>query len=368
MDNIIKNFNSGEYEGTIIIDRSGIVECNNSTFWANGKSVMIIKASGVTIRNARIEAGSKGGFAIETDSPDLILDNVEIKGNIKGLPSESENWNLPSVINLGDFPSDCENVFFIEITSPVNANIINDIYGLEISPAQLQKGKNNIKITVQPMKNNTIIYGEIFIKSTVKRRIYINGKSSDNANQIKQNTSAPDIPYLLKGQRINFDQYCKNNMKFVLEKRSSRKNMDLDGYAFMLGENQKTFCDEDLIFFGNPVSKDNSVKITGDSNTPSIEVNLTNLNNKYKRISICFAIYGNDNSLNFSLVDSPVMRIFSDQKEIYRFRLENLNVEKTVVSAELYLYKNTWKLNCIGSGYKDGLKKLCESYGVEVND
>ena len=45
---------------------------------------------------------------------------------------------------------------------------------------------------------------------------------------------------------------------------------------------------------------------------------------------------------------------------------EDLSVEKTLVAVEVYRYKGQWKLNFVASGYRDGLRRLCESYGVEV--
>lgn len=369
METISKSFESGEYEGTVIIDKSGIVECNNSTFWSYKKNTIKITASGVTLKNARIEVLGGNANAIETDFPDLILENVEVRGNIKGLPSEPENWNLPHVISLGEFASECENTFYTNITVPVDCNIINNLYGVGISPVNLKKGSNTIKITVSPMRSDTILYGEIFTQSTVKRRICISGKALENVPQKNQNPPVPESNILVvkKGQRILISEKFQHELKFVLERKSVKRDMDIDGYAFLLGENGKAFCDEDLIFFRNPSSKDNSVKTGGDSKSPEISVTLSKLDSRYSKIAVCFAIYGDDRNLNFSLVESPVLHMFANQNEICQFRLENLFNEKTVVAVELYRYKNQWKINCIGSGYTDGLKRLCESFGIEVD-
>lgn len=352
MKNSENNFKNGEYEGTIIIDRSGIFECNNAIFWSKNKNAIEVKASGVTIKNARIEAD--GGFAIKTDFSDLILQNVEIKGNIYGLSKDFENIKIPGIIALGDFPAERENVFSFEIEVPADCTIENNLYGVEISPLYLKKGINIIKIKIAPMKKNTVLYGEIFLKSFIIQRIFISGKASEISAKI-----------LKKGQRINIDEYSGNILKFVLSRKNLKRNMDIDGYVFLLGENGKAFCDNDLIFFGNPVSDDNSIKI----NENEISVNLSILQEKYQKIAVCFAIYSEeDDSLNFSMVDSPAINIFSNSDKIFSFSLENLSSEKTVVCTEIYRYKNQWKLNCIGSGYNQGLRKLCENYGIDVED
>lgn len=363
MEETIKSFDvkKDEYKGTLTIQKSGIYELSNSIIWSYKKSTIKVTAKGVTLKNARIVVIDGEGYAIETDFPDLILENIEVKGSIKGLPSEPENWNLPPVISLGEFKSESENTFFRNIEVPADCNIINNIYGLAISPMNLKKGNNQIKITVSPMHVNNILYGEIFIQSKVKRRICISGKA------VKDIPKNNNIPVLKKGQRIIIDEHFNGDFRFVFERKSVKRNMDIDAYVFLTGENKKAYCDEDLIFFGNPCSKDNSVKTGGDSKSPEVSVTLSKLDRKYSGISICFAIYGDDRNLDFSLVELPVIHIFSNRNEICQFPLENLLDEKTVVAVEIYKYKNQWKLNCIGSGYRNGLKRLCESFGIEVD-
>lgn len=352
----------GEYKGTITIQHSGTYELNNSIFWAYNESAIKITAPNVILKNARVEVIGKNGYAIETDFSDLMLENVEVKGKIKGLPSESENWNLPSLISLGEFASETENTFFKSLEVPENCNIINNIYGVTIYPMNLKKGSNQIKITISPMHSNNIICGEIFIQSKVKRRIYINGKAVKNAPK-KDN-----VYFLKKGQRIIIDENFNGDFKFVFESKSIKENMDIDAYVFLTDENKTVYNEDDFIFFSNPCSKDNSVKIGGNSKNPEVSVILSKLDKKYSRISICFAIYGDNKNLNFLLAESPVIHIFSNQNEISQFPLENLHDEKAVVAFEIYKYKNQWRMNCIGSGYRDGLKKLCQSFGLELTE
>ncbi|MDE5945944.1 MAG: TerD family protein [Oscillospiraceae bacterium] len=388
MENI-KKLDIGEHEGPLIIDKPCILDGSMSTLWASEGPVLIVKSSGVTIKNIRIEVtGDENNvnnyFAVDTEFSDLIFENTEVKGNIRGLLSEPEKWSLPSVISLGEFSADTENNFTSEIISADDAEIINNINSVEIYPETLKKGKNIIQIKINPMKDNTILYGEIFIKSRVMRRIYLSGKAvssapkhndkinnNNNNNTINTNDVEiinNDFQILRKGQRLSIGQYANENIKFVFSKDSLNKNMDIDGYVFMLNENGKAVKDEDLVFFSNPESSDGSTKVENKDGNPVITVNPSKVNAKYQKIAICLSIYGEDKSLNFYSVKSPVIKIFSNENQIYEFRLENLSLEKTVVCIEIYHYKNEWKINCIGSGYTNGLKKLCESYGIEIED
>jgi len=46
--------------------------------------------------------------------------------------------------------------------------------------------------------------------------------------------------------------------------------------------------------------------------------------------------------------------------------LQNLKFERTVVAAELYRHQKTWKLRAVSAGFCDGLEKLCQRFGIEV--
>ena len=78
------------------------------------------------------------------------------------------------------------------------------------------------------------------------------------------------------------------------------------------------------------------------------------------------SVYDDQSGTDFSCVDDPVIRIFSDDKEQFRFPLNDLTQEKTVVAVEFYRYKGEWKVNCVGGGFKFGLASLCREYGVDV--
>lgn len=53
-------------------------------------------------------------------------------------------------------------------------------------------------------------------------------------------------------------------------------------------------------------------------------------------------------------------------KGIYYLPLDRISREKTLVGIELYRHRGAWKMKGVGSGYNDGLRRLCESYGIEV--
>ncbi|MGN0537636.1 MAG: TerD family protein, partial [Acutalibacteraceae bacterium] len=175
-----------------------------------------------------------------------------------------------------------------------------------------------------------------------------------------------NVTWLNAGQRISLQEIQNQPLRIAYFHNHSKIKVDMDSYVFMLGGNGKVSRDEDMIFFGNEISADRSVKVSKDDDMPIVLIDLNKVSPSVEKIAITYSIYGDESRMNFSLIDEPIMRIFSGVKEVYRFRLKDLNLEKTVVATEIYRYKGAWKFNCVGGGYNDGLKKLCESYGVHI--
>lgn len=425
-----------EYEGPLCINRPCTIDGSFSTLWSKKGPVVIVEAPNVTLKNIRVEVTQKSdikdeNIAIKTNYTDTKLENIEVCGQLEGFQNEAELWNLPPVIRLGDFGAQEQNTFLIEIDAPTDAKLKNKINDIEIFPTELTKGKNFLTIKTNELRNNTILYGEIFVQTNVTRRMYVLGKSvagatvhnegsmtfeneslsmpvqievpqeviaqivsQDNTEYVKirqsievnpdeeslsmpVQTEAPkeivapvvsqeNIEYLKQGQRIAIKPYEDSVLKICYEHNSVKENVDIDGYAFLLSQNGRVRKDEDLVFFGNQQSSDNAVRISSADNMPTVLAELKKLDEDVEKIAVSFSIYGDNPLENFSLVNSPIVRIFSNEKEIYRYKLKGLNMEKTVVAVEIYRYKGEWKLACVGNGYNDGLKTLCECYGVEV--
>lgn len=406
MNTIQQQFNSnnsndfvlsiGEYEGPLTIDRPCTIDGSKSTLWANNGPVLIINSTGVTVKNLRVECtgqrnNNESPVAITTSANDTKLINVEVNGNIKGFPNEPETWSLPTIISLGDFAANAENTFCINLKAAYEAEIINNMSNVTLSPTKLYAGSNIIKLTTDKFRNNTIIYGEIFIKSTVTRRLYITGRASHGSPvhsdsepaSTESTVSLPDhaeVPNeviapvvstavttdVQRGQRLSVKELESKLLKIVYEHKSVKQSIEIDSYLFMLQKNGKVQNDDSLIFFGKNESSDGSIKSSTVDNKCLTMIELSKIESWVNKIVVCYSIYGNDPKENFSLVEKPTIRIMDENQELYRFALSELDTEKTVVALEIYRYKGEWKINFIGAGYNSGLKLLCESYGVNV--
>lgn len=406
MEKIQEQFNSnsdgsfvltpGEYEGPLVVDRACVIDGRQSTLWANYGPVLLISVPNVTVKNLRIEVtGSptdeNARIAIKTSDPYTKLENIEVRGNVIGLPQEAESWDLPGIISLGEFASNKGNTFTVRLQAPSEAALDSKVKDLRISPTHLSIGQNSLILTTDELRDNTILYGEIMVRSAVSRRIYVIGKALKDApvhdvalpvisgptvslpvqmdppaEVIAPQVADTNVQLIKRGQRISVKELQSSQIKIIYEHQSAASGMDIDSYCFMLRDNGKVSCDEDLIFFGNTEAADHSIKSTSADSKPLVLIDLEKVNAAVSKIAVCYSIYGDDSSQNFSRVSSPMIRIFGGDKEVFRFDLKDLTKEKTVVAVEIYRYKGEWKMNFVGAGYNSGLRQLCEGYGVAV--
>ncbi|MCI8398816.1 MAG: hypothetical protein HFF90_05395 [Oscillibacter sp.] len=378
----------GEYEGPLRVDRPCVIDGGGATLWAPCGPVLEILVPGVTVKNLRVEVTEERApcrTAIRCAAP-VQLEQVEVNGAVEGVPGESPDWDLPPLIALGAFAADAVNVFSVPLQAAGPAELTCAIGGLTLLPARLAAGPQTISLRTAELRDHTILYGDILVKTAVTRRICVTGTARKDAPR-RQDVPAslprdsgpdlvtppadllapsvldPSVPLMRRGQRTGFPDLGRDTLKIALEYRDTRQPLELDAYVFLLQANQRVRGDADFLFFNNPQSRDRAVRMSGSA---LVLADLEKLDPAVERVAVCYSVYGDDPRKNFSQVRDPLLRVFSGSRELCRMKPEDLSVEKTLVAVEVYRYKGQWKLNFVASGYRDGLRRLCESYGVEV--
>ncbi|WP_438495998.1 TerD family protein [Paenibacillus sp. IHBB 3054] len=187
---------------------------------------------------------------------------------------------------------------------------------------------------------------------------------------------------LIKGQKCNLtkDEPLLTRIIVGMGWHNTRSEVEVDFSAFLLTPAQTVSKDEDLIFYGNPSTSNQSVAVllsdkrayAGLTDNTQIAVELRQIPTDYERIAFALTIYeGEKRQQNFSLLDDAYLRIINaaDGTELIRYRLgKAFSVETAIVAGEIYRYNNEWKFSAVGSGYAGGLAALCESYGIKVNN
>lgn len=397
----------GEFEGPFVIAKQCTVTGNNTTLWMKSGTVLTVSAPNVRLKNLRIELTGQprdnASFAIVCTAPGVTAENVEIIGAVRGMGNEDGYWGVPVNIKLGKFPDGQKNTFKMELCVPSETEIISTAKDVSFSPKKIPAGASMVTITSEPLRRGTYLYGDVIFKSELNRRAYIFGTADGDANTFTDGSSvfkaapqkltAPDegrsvvltrnqltgynkvsqpsekvtpvgttIP-LTRGQRISAADYLGNTAEISFS-ANFPADMEIDAYTFLLDKNAKATEDDCLVFFGNTRSKCGSVSYDDKSPYRTVTVDFSKIPENIERISLAYSVYGNDPRQNFSKVKGLTFTLKG--KNTLVFSPDNLLMETTIVAVEFYRYKNSWKLCCVGAGYRDGLRRLCESTGLQI--
>lgn len=418
--NSVISLPSGEFQGPVVISKPCTVTGSCTTIWNNSGCALLINSPGVTVKDLRIEMinPGEGKFSVCTLYP-VTLENVEIIGPTAGFGFEDTVPEQTRQLKIGTFRAEEQNSYFFEIYAPENAVLETDMQDIILEPSKLKQGINSVKIITGPVPSGTFIYGDILMKSVFNRRLYIQGCSSSsaekaedirinsivapdteelrrkadlflgNTSQIKprESTVTPDrtksdekssraagyhnqeikissVHTLRRGERINIEAYTGKPVRVYMGQRALFNKMDIDMYAFMLDETGVTSCDDDFVFFSNKETVSGALTFMDDN---SIQLDFSKVPSHIKKISFVYSIYQPGASDNFSKVMDPFVSVVQDSKEILRYTATELFAETTIIFLEIYKHSSGWKLNTIGQGYKEGLKRLCAGYGLIVS-
>jgi tellurium resistance protein TerD len=256
--------------------------------------------------------------------------------------------------------------------------IIIDNSNKKITSQKKQYGKLMVETSIRPEKNSKIFVGveQISDSSMVninmeKTKLIEKRKLIDVTKSIK----------LKKGQKISLNENTKSLSKLIVTldyniMAKGNIEFDLDACVFMVDINNKT-AEKDFIFYENTQSTCGGVAIKKDHNTylkdaynESIQLDLKLIPAHIQKLAFTVTVYeASDRLQNFGQVSEGYFRIISGdtKQEILSYNFnEDLSIETAVVVAEIYRYKNDWKINCIGSGFRGGLEALCSNYGIET--
>ena len=190
---------------------------------------------------------------------------------------------------------------------------------------------------------------------------------TDVISMVGRQIAAPQNPNLppldmKRGQRVGLTQYLGDNFEVWFTANAPR-NMEIDPYVFLLESGDKASGDEGLIFFGNARSQNGEVQYFAEDG--HIVIDLSKVPPQIQKIALTYSIYDGGAAKNFRTVGSPRVSLRAGSERV-TFTVDGLTEEATIIAMEFYLYKGEWKISAVGAGYKDGLAKMCNRYGIEV--
>ena len=273
-------------------------------------------------------------------------------------------------------------------------SIIIDNSNKKITSQKKQYGKLIVETAIKPENKSTIVIGanqhtdknnavslnNVQPKISDEPKVNVPLKIDKNMEKRKLVDVTKSIK-LKKGQKLSLNENCKNLSKLIVTLdyniiKNGHKEFDLDASAFMVDINDKT-AEKDFIFYENTKSTCGGIVIKQDHNTSlkeayneSIQLDLNLIPTHIQKLAFTVTVYeANERHQNFGQVSDGYFRIIAGdtKQEILNYKFnENLSIETAIVVAEIYRYKNEWKINCIGSGFRGGLGALCNNYGIET--
>ncbi len=383
----------GEFEGPVVITKPLKIIGDNTTIWSKKGCAIEIKSPDVSLESIRAELTESGGNepAIKAGFP-VFAQDVEVFGSVSGFGSEDGFFDVPRTINLGEFLADGENTFLLTVSVPEKTEIFCDIKEIDFSPKTLDAGRNELKITVRGISEKNLLYAEALFRSQFIRRIYLVGKPKGDAPAAmdkrvytakEQGGIQPDnhpktdvlffasrenslIPPLKmqKGQRVALGKYVgsKFSVYFICEKP---RGMEIDPYVFLLGENDMARLEKSLVFFGDERSSNGEAQYFPEDG--HVEIDLPKVDFSVRKILLAYSIYAGNGQMNFSQTANPHVSIRTHTERI-SFDLVDLRNETTVIAFEIFRQNGDWKISVVSSGFYEGLARLCNKFGIQVED
>lgn len=401
---------SGEFEGPLVINKPLRVRGKNTTIWAKRSPVIEIRSGGVTIEDIRAEIteGSIEEPAV-TAAAAAAVRNVEVLGRVSGFGAEDGYFDIPRTIALGGFPANEENTYRLEVNVPAKTEIVCELREVKFEPTTLQPGRNELAIRVSGISAQTFLYAEVLFRSQFTRRVYLTGKpdaaeekamlktiftapertgvpaeeqtaasaaapiespapaiapATDVISGLAGRQQDPDLPTLdmKRGQRVGLLQYLGERFE-VWFTANAAQGVEIDPYVFLLESGDRAIGDEGLVFFGNTRSKNGEAQYFPEDG--HVEIDLSKTTPGIQKIALAYSIYDGGAAKNFRSVSTPRASLRAGGERV-TFTMDGLGDEATIVALEFYLYKGEWKISAVGAGFRDGLAKLCNRYGIEV--
>lgn len=169
-----------EFAGPVIVKRRLILEGTGAgaTIWSLRGPVLVVDSDGVILRNVRVEVTGLNEVTQPEEACAILVkpgkglhpENVEVRGNVIGLPKEEGEWRYPFSLQIGQLAYGQEHEFALRIYVPVSCSLISNISGFKLEPGKLSPGPNEIRLRLDRLPKDTLISGTISIVTPLLKR------------------------------------------------------------------------------------------------------------------------------------------------------------------------------------------------------
>ncbi len=168
-----------EREGPIAVRRGvTLAGGGRAAVWSRQSPVVTIHAANAGLTDIRVEytGDDPDGCALHLLNADVALANVTVRGNVLGVRGESGPWRYPHQLYLGKLVPDTDVEFVLRLMTPVPCRLKSEIDGLTVEPATLPAGRHGVRIHVEGLRRDTLIFGVIALETPgLRREVVVNG-------------------------------------------------------------------------------------------------------------------------------------------------------------------------------------------------
>ncbi|MBM7656431.1 TerD family protein [Neobacillus cucumis] len=150
-------------------------------------------------------------------------------------------------------------------------------------------------------------------------------------------------------------------------------SMEVDASAFLVGTDGNITKEADFVFYGQPSSSCQSVKLNQMASVlekQSFFIDLTRIPQSVQKVVFSVTIHNGEQKKQSFKDVSQIELIMTDEKtrtEIVHFPITHgFSNETAIIVGDIYRHAGQWKFNPVGAGYFGGLAALCKDFGIEV--
>jgi hypothetical protein len=167
-----------EREGPLVLRRSVTLDgAGRAAVWSRSSPVVTIHAARSALHNLRVEytGDDPDACAIHLLADNVELKNVVVRGNILGIRGESGVWRYPHQVYLGKLEPEQDITFRLRLATPVACRLRSEIDGLTVEPSSLRAGLHEVRLHVEGMRRDTLLFGVLSIETPgVRREVVVN--------------------------------------------------------------------------------------------------------------------------------------------------------------------------------------------------
>lgn len=224
---------------------------------------------------------------------------------------------------------------------------------------------NDLKGEINNDLSNKIVVKNTRLQNSETLKINVTNTKKIDADKTISLLVENGFIEMTRGQKIIIKDYIESK-RFTIGVNWTYKTkpVNIDLSVMLLSENEKLEKDENFIFYNNLISPCLSVIIDQSENNlykNIIDINLNNLPPDITRLKILI----NTDESKLTDLENIELSLISTKDKSLLYKINDFTLGKIGVIADIYKYKNEWKMQATGEGYDIDLESFLRGFASE---